>query len=133
MLSFLTPKIGAALALALVASSGFAWLQTERLAAANIKVTSLTTEADMLAQLAKSYKSTADAKDGVIKQQTEGLDAILKSRWQDRQAYTANLSAADGRAKSLTAQADKLIALKVPQGDEVDQCRSAREIGRAQV
>src|SRR3546814_7777865 len=72
MLSFLTPKIGAALALALVASSGFAWLQTERLAAANIKVTSLTTEADMLAQLAKSYKSTADAKDGVIKQQTEG-------------------------------------------------------------
>src|SRR3546814_8382975 len=78
MLSFLTPKIGAALALALVASSGFAWLQTERLAAANIKVTSLTTEADMLAQLAKSYKSTADAKDGVIKQQTEGLDAILK-------------------------------------------------------
>src|SRR3546814_19643274 len=78
MLSFLTPKIGAALALALVASSGFAWLQTERLAAANIEVTSLTTEADMLAQLAKSYKSTADAKDGVIKQQTEGLDAILK-------------------------------------------------------
>src|SRR3546814_137675 len=67
----------------------------------------------------KSYKSTADAKDGVIKQQTEGLDAILKSRWQDRQAYTANLSAADGRAKSLTAQADKLIALK--------------EIGRAHV
>src|SRR3546814_13297883 len=81
----------------------------------------------MLAQLAKSYKSTADAKDGVIKQQTEGLDAILKSRWQDRQAYTANLSAADGRAKSITAQADKLIALKVPQGDEVDQCREARE------
>src|SRR3546814_8547719 len=65
---------------------------------------------------------------GVIKQQTEGLDAILKSRWQDRQAYTANLSAADGRAKSLTAQADKLIALKVPQGDEVDQCRAAREL-----
>src|SRR3546814_12543704 len=82
----------------------------------------------MLAQLAKSYKSTADEKDGVIKQQTEGLDAILKSRWQDRQAYTANLSAADGRAKSLTAQADKLIALKVPQGDEVDQCRAAREL-----
>src|SRR3546814_20992230 len=93
-------------------SSGFAWLQTERLAAANIKVTSLTTEADMLAQLAKSYKSTADAKDGVIKQQTEGLDAILKSRWQDRQAYTANLSAADGRAKSLTVQADRLIDYK---------------------
>src|SRR3546814_16068348 len=96
MLSFLTPKIGAALALALVASSGFAWLQTERLAAANIKVTSLTTEADMLDQLAKSYKSTADAKDGVIKQQTEGPDAILNSRCQERQAYTPTPPPAHG-------------------------------------
>src|SRR3546814_16330905 len=117
MLSFLTPKIGAALALALVASSGFAWLQTERLAAANIKVTSLTTEADMLAQLAKSYKSTADATDGVIKQQTEGLDAILTSRWQDRPAYTAKPPADDGRANAPTATADKLNAPKVPKGD----------------
>src|SRR3546814_13926459 len=110
MLSFLTPKIGAALALALVASSGFAWLQKERLAAENIKVTSLTTEADMLDQLAKSYKYTADAKEGVIKQQTEGLDAILKSRWQDRQANTANLTAADDRQQSLTAKEHKLNA-----------------------
>ncbi|API58549.1 hypothetical protein BSL82_03840 [Tardibacter chloracetimidivorans] len=128
MISFLTPKIGAGLAVIATAASVFAWVQSARLTAANDRIVSRDREMTTMQQQLNVQATALAQKDAVIRQQTTGLDMILKARWQDRQAYTANLSAADGRAKSLTAQADRLIALKVPQGDEVDQCRAAREL-----
>lgn len=128
----LTPRIagavGGTLLVATLASGAFAYIQTQRLEAANDRAASRDLTIAVLKQRVANDATAVKQRDAVIRLQSNGLEAILKSRWQDRQVYLAGIAAADTRAAVHTTRADELIRLKAPDGDEAAQCRAAREL-----
>nr|WP_294850056.1 hypothetical protein [uncultured Sphingomonas sp.] len=122
---FAGPIVMALAALAL-AGGIFGGVQTYRLGNAQDTITTqaeLIQGKDQALALATSMIAT---RDGLIKSQNEGIEALKKVREEERAAYLKQYAAADERAKSNDARAKQLLGLSASNTDELTQCREAR-------
>lgn len=128
----LVPKvagtIGGILLALLLATGVFAYVQTQRIAgevskreAAELLLASARAEL-------KGFEVALAFRDQLIADQNEAVAELTKAREEDRKAYLARIAAADQRAKINEERAKELLARPVPEGDELKQCRAAREL-----
>ena len=121
LLGFVSGGLGIALALAL----GFGWLQTDRLKAAKLTISSQTTNLQLLAQRVISDRGLIASRDQLIGKQNLAVLAIQKSAQADRTAYLARIAAADKVAKTYQNSASNILARQIETRDELERSRAA--------
>lgn len=116
-LGFLSGGLG----LALAATAGFAFVQTERLGAAQDKIE---TRDERIGQLVSSIQS----RDTLIARQNDAVRQLQAQNEADRAAYLERLAAADKRAKVYQGQAARLLKATTEATDELGRCRAAVQL-----
>lgn len=116
-LGFLSGGLG----LALIAASGFGYVQTERLQAARETITARN-------ETIEAHKAAVGQRDALIVTQNAAVRQLQEQSEKDRAAYLERLAAADKRAEVYQGQANRLLSATSQATGELGRCRDAVQL-----
>jgi len=129
LLGYVAGGLGAAA----LAASAFAGIQTHRLDETRGTVTvlqgNLKRADEAFASVVLVANERAEAlkgRDGIIRSQSDSIDALDRAAQADRSSYLAGIRKADAGAKAHEARADELIHMPTPA--PADRCEAARAL-----
>jgi hypothetical protein len=117
--------VASGLGIALLASVGFGWLQTERLGSARDLVTSLRGEVALLTQRVQTDAQLITSRDALIDTQNRAVLAMQQAADADRAAYKSRIAAAEKLAKVQSDRAADIMARQASSADELERSREA--------
>jgi hypothetical protein len=129
LLGYLSGGLGAAA----LATSAFAGFQTHRLTESKGTVTTLQGSLDRadkafatVVLVANERAEALKGRDGIIRSQSDSIDALDRAAQADRSSYLAGIRKADAGGKAHEARADELIHMPTPA--PADRCEAARSL-----
>lgn len=120
--------VSGGLGIALIASVGFGWLQTDRLGSARDLVTSLRGEVALLTQRVQSDAQLLSTRDELIDSQNKAVLAMQQAAEADRTAYKARIAAAEKLAKVQSDRAADIMSRQASTDDELQRSREALKL-----
>lgn len=128
----LLPKVAGAIGgvmLMAIAALGIALsVTTNRLKSTTNQLMDTREIASLWKDAAHNYRASNQAKDGLLKKQTESIKALKEKSDAARVVYEHRIEVARTRSASYQAEAGEILRLDLGTTDEITQCRAARDL-----